>query len=131
MLIHAHRIPWISTIFIRYLPLDLSTRLFDVFLIEGDSFLFRVALVMLEILEPRLFNPVLAELVSVFRGEDKGAVAVVRRTKERDESGKIEIEEVFEEMGCTESAIFERLQKLDFKEDSWERLVERELPDAN
>ena len=80
----------------RYLPLDLSTRLFDVFLLEGDSFLFRIALVLLQILEPRLFNPVLSELDAVFKGEDRGAVLLVRREKGREE---VSIEEVYTEMG--------------------------------
>ncbi|KAL8277812.1 hypothetical protein RQP46_009795 [Phenoliferia psychrophenolica] len=63
--------PWLTSTFVRFLPLDLATRIFDVFLLEGDSFLFRVALVVLQILEPRLFNPVLAELDAVFKGLDR------------------------------------------------------------
>jgi hypothetical protein len=37
----------LSTVYIAFLPLDLATRIFDVFLLEGDSFAFRVALVLL------------------------------------------------------------------------------------
>lgn len=74
-------IPWLTTAFVKFLPLDLSTRLLDVFLLEGDSFLFRVALVLLQLLEPRLFTPSHAELEETFRGEDRGAVAIVRREK--------------------------------------------------
>lgn len=131
-------VPWISSVFIRYLPLDLATRLFDVFVLEGDSFLFRVALAVLQILEPRLFNPVLEELAAVFRGEDRGAVAVVRRHKEREEENgsttttsttRIEVEEVYSEMGCTEERLFGILEhQVDWKEENFARLVERELP---
>lgn len=73
--------PWLTTVFVKYLPLDLSTRLLDVFLLEGDSFLFRVALVLLQLLEPRLFTPSHEELEETIQGEDRGAVAIVRREK--------------------------------------------------
>ncbi|GAA5923560.1 hypothetical protein JCM1841_002983 [Sporobolomyces salmonicolor] len=134
--------PWLTTLYVHFLPLDLSTRLFDVFLLEGDSFMFRTALVLLQILEPRLFNPNLEELGAVFRGEDKGAVAVVRREKglltadggsveERDGGVRIEVEDVYAEMGASEERVFELLGALEWKEETWERLVERELPEAD
>lgn len=132
--------PWLSTLFVRYLPLDLSIRLFDNFLLEGDSFLFKTALVLLEILEPRLFNPVLEELKAVFEGKDKGARAIVRREKGlndlSEEAGggtmeeeEVEIEEVYVEMGVNEAVVFSRLEELDWREETWERLVTRELPE--
>ncbi|GAA5975905.1 hypothetical protein JCM10908_005323 [Rhodotorula pacifica] len=133
--------PWLSTVYIAFLPLDLATRIFDVFLLEGDSFAFRVALVLLQILEPRLFNPNLDELAAVFQGLDKGAVGVVRREKglltadggareETDEGIRVETEDVYTEMGTTEERVFELLQSLEWKEETWLRLVERELPEA-
>ncbi|GAA5910639.1 hypothetical protein JCM6882_001046 [Rhodosporidiobolus microsporus] len=133
--------PWLSTLFVRFLQLDLSTRLFDCFLLEGDSFLFRVALVILQILEPRLFNPNSDELAAVFDGSDRGAVAVVRREKglltpdggaleERDGGIRVEIESVYEEMGVTEDRVFALLRAMEWKEETWSRLVERELPEA-
>ncbi|GAA5936242.1 TBC domain-containing protein [Sporobolomyces koalae] len=145
---HLYLEPWLTTLFIGFFPIDLATRLFDVWLLEGDSFLFRVALVTLEILEPRLFNPNLAELERVFEGRDQGAVAIVKRekgllvlegsnspTEEKNQDGStdhtgVEVEEVYTEMGCTEERVFELLQVLDWKEETWERLVERELPEA-
>lgn len=133
--------PWLSTVYIAFLPLDLATRIFDVFLLEGDSFAFRVALVLLQILEPRLFNPNLDELAAVFQGTDKGAVGVVRREKglltadggsreETDEGIRVETEDVYTEMGATEERVFARLHELEWKEETWLRLVERELPEA-
>lgn len=132
--------PWLSTMYIAFLPLDLATRVFDVFLLEGDSFAFRVALVLLQILEPRLFNPNLDELAAVFEGTDTGAVGVVRREKglltadggsieETDEGVRVETEDVYAEMGATEERVFARLGELEWKEETWSRLVERELPD--
>ncbi|GAA5872232.1 hypothetical protein JCM8547_004789 [Rhodosporidiobolus lusitaniae] len=133
--------PWLSTLFVRFLPLDLSTRLFDVFLLEGDSFPFRVALILLQILEPRLFNPNLEDLAAVFAGEDKGAVAIVRREKglllpdggameEKDGGIRVEKEDVYTEMGCTEERILALVQAQDWKEELWARLIERESPEA-
>ncbi|GAA5946353.1 hypothetical protein JCM3765_000211 [Sporobolomyces pararoseus] len=147
-------LPWLSSLFLKFLPLDLTTRLFDIFLLEGDSFVFRICLVLLKILEPRLFNPDLKELELVFKGKDQGAVAIVKREKgllstpgtmttttttttttreaEEEEEGEngVEVEEVYTEMGCTEERVFEELENLEWKEETWERLVERELPDA-
>lgn len=123
--------PWLSSCFIRFLPLDLATRLFDVFLLEGDSFLFQVSLVVLEVLEPRLFNPVREELEAVFRGTDRGAVSVLRRDTGRTEEEDVQVEEVFSAMGCKEEVIFSLLDKLEWKEETWERLVTRELPEAD
>ncbi|KAM0754750.1 hypothetical protein T439DRAFT_284256 [Meredithblackwellia eburnea MCA 4105] len=123
--------PWLISLFVRFLPLDLATRIFDVFLLEGDSFLFRVALVLLQILEPRLFNPDLDELAAVFKGQDRGALLVVRRDKEIPEGVDVLEEDVYTEMGCTEDAIFSHLRELDWKEETWDRLVSRELPEAD
>lgn len=133
--------PWLSTLFVHFLPLEQSTRIFDVFLLEGDSFLFRVALILLQILEPRLFNPNLEELAQVFEGTDRGAVAVVRREKgllapdgavieEKDGGIRVEIEDVYVEMGVTEERLFAKLQAMDWKEELWARLIERESPEA-
>ncbi|BGP30825.1 hypothetical protein JCM10296v2_002582 [Rhodotorula toruloides] len=133
--------PWLSTLYTAFLPLDLATRVFDVFLLEGDSFVFRVAIVLLQILEPRLFNPNLDELSAVFEGTDKGAVGVVRREKglltadggsieERDGGIRVEVEDVYSEMGMTEDRVFELLRQLDWKEETFARLVERELPEV-
>ncbi|GAA6031805.1 hypothetical protein JCM8097_001999 [Rhodosporidiobolus ruineniae] len=133
--------PWLSELFVGFLPLDSSTRLFDVFLLEGDSFMFRVALVLLQILEPRLFNPNLDDLAAVFAGTDRGAVAVVRREKglltpdggsveEKDGGVRVEVEDVYVEMGCEEERIFALLQQMDWKEETFARLIERELPEA-
>ncbi|GJN87506.1 hypothetical protein Rhopal_000455-T1 [Rhodotorula paludigena] len=132
--------PWLTTLFVAFLPLDLSTRIFDVFLLEGDSFAFRVALALLEILEPRLFNPNLDELAAVFAAQDRGAVGVVRRVKglltadgaveERDGGVRVEKEDVYDAMGVTEERVFALLDRMEWKEETWARLVERELPEV-
>lgn len=80
---------------------------------------------MLHVLEARLFNPDRAELALVFAGRDKGAMAIASRERNQEPS----IVSVYDEMGCTEDAIFQAIEELDWREESWARLVERELPD--
>ncbi|KAM0788192.1 hypothetical protein ACM66B_001351 [Microbotryomycetes sp. NB124-2] len=122
--------PWLVTIYVRFLPLDLVTRIFDVFVLEGDSFLFRIALSVLQILEPRLFNPNQTDIQAVFDGTDKGARIIVRRSKQvNDEDVEVHVEEVYEEMGCDEESVFQGVQAMDWKEEHFQRLLGRELPD--
>jgi TBC1 domain family member 14 len=124
------------------------TRLFDCFVLEGDSFLFRVALALLQTMEARLLSPDKDELAAVFRGEDKGARAIVARAKgiampevgasaEGGETqaagsafeGLVGPDEVYEQYGATEETLFYVLQSMEWKETTWTRLVERELPE--
>jgi len=120
--------PWLFTCFARYLPFETATRLFDVYVLEGDSFLFRTALALLSTLEARLFTPDLEELSGVFAGTDRGAMAILNRDN-HGEVGEAGIDEVYEAMGATEDSLFETLETLEWKKDTWDRLVERELPD--
>jgi hypothetical protein len=50
-----------------HLPFEACARLWDVILLEGDSFLFRVALAILATLESRLFFPDRNELLEVLK----------------------------------------------------------------
>lgn len=120
--------PWISTCYVRFLPFELATRVMDVFVLEGDSFLFRTALALLQSLEARLFSPDAAELQAVFSGEDKGARAVVARDSGRDPED-VGVDEAYEEMGCDEESVFRHLAEQTWNEALWDRLVARELPE--
>lgn len=105
--------PWLRTVYAHYLPLDCATRIFDIFVLEGDSFLFRAALAVLSAMEARLFNPDREELAELFRARDKGAVAVVRRQK-RD-GDPVWPDEVYLQCGATEDAIFAALEQSQWK----------------
>ncbi|EGG05279.1 uncharacterized protein MELLADRAFT_36891 [Melampsora larici-populina 98AG31] len=125
--------PWITTVYIAFLPVELATRIMDVFVLEGDSFLFRVGLALLQTLEARLFNPDADELTAVFTGEDRGARSIVIRNTlaiygERS-SSDVTPDEAYEEMGCVEETVFGKLLAQNWNEALWERLVSRELPD--
>lgn len=48
---------------------------------------------------------------------------------EVQEEVEVGIEEVYTEMGVTEETLFGKLELLDWKEETWDRLVTRELPE--
>ena len=58
---------WIVPLFLDHLPLEACARIWDVLVLEGDSFLFRASLGVLASLEARLFFPDRRELLSLLR----------------------------------------------------------------
>lgn len=120
--------PWISTAYVGFLPFELATHVMDVFVLEGDSFLFRLALAMLSSMEARLLTPDGDALRAIFKGEDKGARTVVARETGRP-LDQVGADEAYEEMGCDEETVFRHLQEQTWNEALWDRLVARELPD--
>ena len=58
---------WLIPLFLDHLPFEACARLWDVILLEGDPFLFRAALGMLAVLEPRLFFPDKKELLELLK----------------------------------------------------------------
>lgn len=142
--------PWITTLFSKHLGFETATRVWDVFVLEGDQFLYRLALAILQILEARLFNPDHEELSQLFKGEDRGARAIVAREnnhhhqhqqlhsngfnttgKERDDESQVEPWQVYEVLGAHEDAVFEVVRSMEWKEATFHRLLTRELPDAD
>ncbi|KAI9484015.1 MAG: rab-GTPase-TBC domain-containing protein [Benjaminiella poitrasii] len=85
---------WFMTVFASIIPLELSSRLWDTFLLHGDIILFRTALVVLKYLEPLLWGGGFSETVKILnmgfvgehRGEEvKAALAVSGHITEGDE----------------------------------------------
>ena len=122
--------PWLTTLYSRHLGFDTATRIWDVFVLEGDQFLYRVALATLQILEARLFNPDHVELAELFRGEDRGGRAIVSREQYKSDE-QVEPWEVYECLGVTEEALFATMKQMEWKEATFQRLLTRELPDAD
>jgi TBC1 domain family member 14 len=56
---------WLIPLFLDHLPFEACARLWDVLLLEGDAFLYRAALGVLAVLEPRLFFPDRRELLEL------------------------------------------------------------------
>ena len=58
---------WLVPLFLDHLPFEACARIWDVILLEGDSFLYRAALGMLAVMEPRLFFPDRKELLELLK----------------------------------------------------------------
>ncbi|KAF9015658.1 rab-GTPase-TBC domain-containing protein [Cyathus striatus] len=116
---------WLIPLFLDHLPFEACARIWDVVLLEGDSFLYRASLGILGVLEPRLFFPEKKELLELLRGENKAAIEVAKREGRPLDGGKYEIYGVDEETlwGCIDS------MNDWWKESTWTRLIQRELPD--
>lgn len=54
---------WVVPMFLNHLPFEMTARIWDAIILEGDSFIFRVAIAVLGILESRLFFPERKELM--------------------------------------------------------------------
>jgi len=128
-----------------HLPFEACARIWDVLLLEGDSFLFRAALGILAVLEPRLFFPDRRELLELLRylshqhhsqthvadlplmsrGENKPALEAAKREGRETDGGKYEI------YGVDEETLWERIDSMEewWKDSTWTRLIHRELPD--
>ena len=119
--------PWLTTVYAYHLPIDCATRIMDILVLEGESFLFRVGLAVLSTIEARLFNPEQEGLKAVFQGTDRGARAVVAREKGKLES-QVWPDEVYTQVGASEEAIFGVIDSMVWRPQLWSRLIERELP---
>ncbi|KAF9074847.1 rab-GTPase-TBC domain-containing protein [Rhodocollybia butyracea] len=116
---------WLVPLFLNHLPFEACARIWDVILLEGDSFLYRAALGILAVLEPRLFFPDRKELLDLLKGENKAAIDVATREGRPLDGGKYEI------YGVDEETLWERIDSMDewWKQSTWNRLIRRELPD--
>ena len=137
---------WLVPLFADHLPLDACARVWDGIVLHGDAFLFRAALAILASLEQRLFFPERRELMEVLRcalpqlffrlslmsfhrGENRAAQEVARRAAGTD----IDWEGLgkYAQYGLDEESVWGRIVEMDdwWKEKTWNRLIQRELPD--
>ncbi|KAF7303296.1 Tbc1 domain family member 14 [Mycena kentingensis (nom. inval.)] len=116
---------WLVPLFLDHLPFEACARIWDVIVLEGDSFLYRASLGIMAVLEPRLFFPDRNELLELLRGENKAALDVARREDRPLNGGKYEI------YGVDEETLWERIDGMHdwWKDSTWQRLIQRELPD--
>ncbi|KAJ3558978.1 hypothetical protein NM688_g615 [Phlebia brevispora] len=117
---------WLIPLFLDHLPFEACARLWDILLLEGDSFLFRASLGILAVLEPRLFFPEKRELLELLKGENKAALEVAKR-----DGLQLEGAAKYEIYGVDEETLWERLDSMEdwWRESTWTRLIQRELPD--
>ncbi|KAJ1302599.1 hypothetical protein OPQ81_002916 [Rhizoctonia solani] len=118
---------WILPMFLNHLPFEACARIWDVIILEGDSFLYRAALAIIAVIEPRLFFPDRKELMEVLRGENKAALEAAKRNGVRvDQSAR------YEQYGMNEEVLWTQIMGMEewWKESTWSRLIQRELPDV-
>ncbi|KAB5593204.1 TBC1 domain family member 14 [Ceratobasidium theobromae] len=118
---------WILPMFLQHLPFEACARIWDVIVLEGDSFLYRAALAIIAVIEPRLFFPDRKELMEVLRGENKAALEVAKRSGIR-----IDATARYEQYGMNEEVLWEQIESMEewWKDSTWGRLIQRELPDV-
>lgn len=102
-------------------------------MLDGDGYIFRVALAIIGHLEPRLHFPDKEEIESILEGRNKATLMIRERERERarlrgevfDEAldGKLSV------FGLNDGAMFDWLENDGWRESRFERLVVRELPD--
>jgi len=128
-----HQIPpsyylphWLIPGFVDHLPFEACARIWDVLVLEGDSFLYRTAIAVLGVIESRLFFPDRQELLDILDGTHKAALDVAARNGLNTTNG------IYSIYGLDEETLWERLKELDswWKDSTWTRLLQRELPDA-
>ncbi|KAG9019120.1 hypothetical protein FRB90_006188 [Tulasnella sp. 427] len=117
---------WIVAIFLQHLPFEACSRIWDVLILEGDSFLFRTSIAILGVIESRLFFPERKELLEVLHGENKAALEVARRT---ESSSTVDLGARYEQYGMNDEVLWDRLDQTEWKDSTWGRLIQRELPD--
>ncbi|KAJ9102642.1 hypothetical protein QFC19_004751 [Naganishia cerealis] len=124
---------YFTSLFMHQLSFEAAARVWDVILLEGDSHIFRIALAILAILEPRLYYPDRKEITSILDGTNSASLAIVARERERAKQKGLsyvaDIDGVLTSLGVTAEAIFDVLQQDEWKESRFDRLCQRELPD--
>lgn len=102
-------------------------------MLEGDSYIFRSCLAIVNFLEPRLHFPDKEEILSVLEGRNRATLAITERERERarlkGEAVQEDLDGKMSVFGLTEEALFEYLDGDQWKESRFERLVLREMPD--
>ncbi|KAG9085958.1 hypothetical protein FRC06_003345, partial [Ceratobasidium sp. 370] len=99
---------WILSIFLHHLPFEACARIWDVIILEGDSFLYRAALAIIAVIEPRLYFPDRTELMEVLRGENQAALEAAKRG-----GVKVDASAQYEQYGMSEEVLWERIQGME------------------
>ncbi|KAI3624578.1 hypothetical protein GLX27_003374 [Malassezia furfur] len=122
--------PWIRTLFVPWLDIDTAMRVWDVMLLdESGAVLFRVALALVQLLEPRLYEHDRNELLSVLRGTNAGALHVWHRSLPDGAEEGVPRDRIYAQYCIDEAALFQVLdeQKMWWRDNTLRRLLDREL----
>ena len=121
---------WIRTLFVPWLDIDTAMRVWDVVLLdESGAVPFRVALALVQLLEPRLYEHDRDELLSILRGTNAGALHVWRRSLPDGVKEDVPRDRIYAQYCINEDALFQVLdeQKVWWRDNTLRRLLDREL----
>ena len=101
--------------------------------LDGDGYIFRTALAIFGILEPRLHYPDHDEILSVLEGRNRATLVITERERERARMRGEQYEDVVDGTlsvcGLNETVLFQWLENDGWRQSRFERLVSREMPD--
>ncbi|TXT12982.1 hypothetical protein VHUM_01383 [Vanrija humicola] len=124
---------YFRSVLVEQVPFAAACRLWDQIVLDGDGYIFRSALAIFGILEPRLYYPDREEILSVLEGRNAATKAITEREIERARLRGEEYEDSLDGklsvFGLTEDALFDWLEHDGWRDSRFERLVIRELPD--
>ncbi|WFC96245.1 hypothetical protein MBRA1_002901 [Malassezia brasiliensis] len=121
---------WIRTLFVPWLDIDTAMRVWDVVLLdESGAVLFRVALALVQLLEPRLYEHDREELLSILHGTNAGALHVWRRSLPEGLEEDVPRDRIYAQYCIDEPTLFQVLdeQKVWWRDNTLRRLLDREL----
>ncbi|WFC99542.1 hypothetical protein MYAM1_002287 [Malassezia yamatoensis] len=121
--------PWIRTLFVPWLDIDTVSRVWDIILLDNGVNMYRVALALVQLLEPRLYDHDQRELLSVLQGNNPGALSVWRRTSARRSEEDRPKDQIYSQYCIDESSLFNMLQSQEswWRDSTLKRLLDREL----
>jgi len=117
---------WIESGFLDHLPFEACARIWDMIVLEGDSFLFKIAISILAAISSRLYFPDRQELLKVLKGEYPAAAEIARRSEIDLDNG------IYSIYGVDDETLWQCIDEVEtwWKDSTWTRLVQRELPDV-
>lgn len=121
---------WIRTLFVPWLDIDTATRVWDIHLLDKSSAtLFRVALALVQLLEPRLYVHDRAELLSILRGNNPGVLHVWHRSLPNACAAEVPQDRIYAQYCIDEKALFRVLRDQEqwWRDSTLRRLLDREL----
>ncbi|WFD31593.1 hypothetical protein MSPP1_002632 [Malassezia sp. CBS 17886] len=120
---------WIRTLFVPWLEIDAVMHLWDIILLDDtDATLYRIALALVELLEPRLYVHDPAELRPILRGTHPGVLRVWRRETDAHDT-RAPRDRIYAQYCIDEAAVFGALKAQEswWKDLTFRRLMTREL----
>ncbi|WFD44075.1 hypothetical protein MPSI1_002740 [Malassezia psittaci] len=121
--------PWIRTLFVPWLDIDTASRVWDILLLDNGVNIYRVALAIVQLLEPRLYDHDQRELLSILRGNNPGALSVWRRSSARRMEEEQPKDRIYSQYCIDETSLFNMLQSQEswWRDSTLKRLLDREL----